>query len=115
MSDTDVGKSSSGISILPLLVLLIPVLIVAQLFIIRCKNIRMGLILPFIWFSVTVVIMLAVLIDTRISDNEILMYVLWFIAINIPTDIMLLMMFIKNGKNKQKKNEIDISKIKDLN
>ncbi|OGO88450.1 MAG: hypothetical protein A2Y15_01405 [Clostridiales bacterium GWF2_36_10] len=75
----------------------------------------MGLILPFIWFSVTVVIMLAVLIDTRISDNEILMYVLWFIAINIPTDIMLLMMFIKNGKNKQKKNEIDISKIKDLN
>lgn len=99
---------------LGILLLFSLIFIITQIFVLRCKNIRLGLILPFAWFAVTVILMAASLGNSNISDGEVLTYVFQFLAINIPTGIMFLMMLIKNGKNKQKHQEENISKIKDL-
>lgn len=94
-SAAPVGES--GVS-LWIFIPMIPVaFIIGQFFILRCKNKRLGAILPFVWFCISIIISFYV---ASTEKNEAILSVFAFLALNIPTGIMLLMMYIKNGKEK---------------
>lgn len=96
--DPNVQGSATGVSYIMLLFIIPITFIIGQFFILRCKNKRLGMILPFIWFCASIVLTLYVAYN---QNDEAIQLVLTFLALNIPTGIMLLMMYIKNGKEKE--------------
>lgn len=61
------------------------------------KNKRMGVLLPFIWFIITLTIIGYDVIDRSYDINRALEVIFKLILANIPTGIMLILMYINNG------------------
>lgn len=111
-ASTPATGSSSVLMIFPLLLFFMVIFIVGQYFVLKCKNKRLGLLLPSIWFAATLILLTVLSITSNHTFGFELILLLF--TLNIPTGIMLLMMYIKNGKEKQSKSEFDTSKTNDL-
>lgn len=79
--------------------------IIAQITMLKSKNKRMGTILPFTTFCLSIIIEGYVVFNNHYKANDFLAVLFTMLILNIPTGIMLLMMYIKNGNIKQKEEE----------
>ncbi len=94
-------------------VLLFAGLIVLQIFLSKCQNKILGLIIPIISFVVTLIIPLNMIGPDVFTVMFLLQMVFIFLLANIPTIIFLAIYFAYKGKNRRKKG-LDKMNIQDL-